>query len=183
MITLSLCSYVGMYNALRIFELWFFHVLMLSVYIWGYFWPTYIRRSNVSVLAGSGCYSESVCCEHLCVCLCVGIGVCMSPSSYLTASPQWPTPPEPCSILKVVLPSLLSGERRQHSGEFPLLPRPPPTTHLTSEPPPSSVSPTLPPRSRRSHSMAGVSFRLSGFSLPPCKCLGACAFNCVCVSV
>ena len=76
MITLSLYSYVGMYNALRIFELWFFHVLMLSVYIWGYFWPTYIRRSNVSVLAGSGCYSESVCVVNTCVCACVWGLVC-----------------------------------------------------------------------------------------------------------
>jgi len=30
---------------------------MLSVYMWGHFWPTYIRRINVSVPAGSGRYS------------------------------------------------------------------------------------------------------------------------------
>jgi len=36
--------------------LWFLHVLMLSVYTLGYFWPTYIRRSNVSVPSGLGRY-------------------------------------------------------------------------------------------------------------------------------
>ena len=37
--------------------LWFLHVLMLSVYTWGYFWPAYIRRSNVSVPTGAGRYT------------------------------------------------------------------------------------------------------------------------------
>ena len=43
-----------MYNAPRASVLWFFLVLMLSVYTWGYFWPAYIRRSDVCVPAGSG---------------------------------------------------------------------------------------------------------------------------------
>jgi len=38
------------------FVLWFFYVLMLSVYMWGYFRPEYIRRSNVSLHVGSGHY-------------------------------------------------------------------------------------------------------------------------------
>jgi len=38
-----------MYNEPRASILWFFPLLMLSVYMWGYFWPAYIRRSNVSV--------------------------------------------------------------------------------------------------------------------------------------
>jgi len=29
---------------------------MLSIYMWGYFRPTYIRCSNVSVPTRSGCY-------------------------------------------------------------------------------------------------------------------------------
>ena len=41
----------------RISVLWFLLILMLSVYMWGYFRPAYIRRSNVSVLVGSGRYS------------------------------------------------------------------------------------------------------------------------------
>ena len=45
-----------MYNAPRASVLWFLLVLMLSVYTWGYSWPAYIRRSNVSVPAGSGRY-------------------------------------------------------------------------------------------------------------------------------
>ena len=45
-----------MYNAPRAFVLWFFLVLMLSVYMWGYFQPAYIRRSNVSLPAGLGRY-------------------------------------------------------------------------------------------------------------------------------
>jgi len=45
-----------MYNAQHIFELWFLPVLMLIVYMWGYFWPTYICCSNVPVHAGSGRY-------------------------------------------------------------------------------------------------------------------------------
>ena len=36
--------------------LWFLPVLMLSVYTLGYFRPSYIRRSNVSVPSGSGRY-------------------------------------------------------------------------------------------------------------------------------
>jgi len=32
------------------------HVLLLSVYTWGYFRPAYVRRSNVSVPSGSGRY-------------------------------------------------------------------------------------------------------------------------------
>ena len=47
-----------MYNAPRASVLWFLPVLMLSVYTWGYFWPAYIRHSNVSVPAGSGRYSS-----------------------------------------------------------------------------------------------------------------------------
>jgi len=47
-----------MYNAPLAPVLWFLPVLMLSVYTWGYFWPAYIRRSNVSVPAGSGRYSS-----------------------------------------------------------------------------------------------------------------------------
>ena len=50
-----------MYNAPRASVLWFLPVLMLSVYTWGYFWPAYIRRSNVFVPAGSGRYSFSLC--------------------------------------------------------------------------------------------------------------------------
>ena len=38
------------------YVLWFLPVLMLSVYTLGYFWPAYIRRSNVSVPSGSGRY-------------------------------------------------------------------------------------------------------------------------------
>ena len=45
-----------MYNAPRASVLWFLPVLMLSVYTWGYFWPAYIRRSNVFVPTGSGRY-------------------------------------------------------------------------------------------------------------------------------
>ena len=45
-----------MYNAPYTFILWFLHVLMLSVYMWGYFRLVYIRRSNVSVPAGSRRY-------------------------------------------------------------------------------------------------------------------------------
>ena len=45
-----------MYIAPRASVLWFLPVLMLSVYTWGYFWLAYIRRSNVSVPAGSGRY-------------------------------------------------------------------------------------------------------------------------------
>jgi len=36
------------------------HVLMLSVYTWGYLWPAYIRRSGVSVHAGSGRHNGSL---------------------------------------------------------------------------------------------------------------------------
>ena len=53
-----------MYNAPLASVLWFLPVLMLSVYTWGYFWPAYIRCSNVSVPAGSGRYNE-VCHEDL----------------------------------------------------------------------------------------------------------------------
>jgi len=38
------------------FVLWFMPILMLSVYMWGYFHPACIRHSNVSVPAGLGCY-------------------------------------------------------------------------------------------------------------------------------
>jgi len=37
--------------------LWFLLVLMLTVYMWGYFCHVYIRRSNISVPEGSGCYT------------------------------------------------------------------------------------------------------------------------------
>jgi len=47
-----------MHNAPRASVLWFLPVVMLSVYRWGYFWPAYIRRSNVSVSAGTGCYKD-----------------------------------------------------------------------------------------------------------------------------
>ena len=46
-----------MYNASRTLVLWFFPILMIRVYMWGYFWPTYIRHSNVSAPAGSGHYN------------------------------------------------------------------------------------------------------------------------------
>ena len=36
--------------------LFYLHVLLLSVYTWGYFRPAYVRRSNVSVPSGSGRY-------------------------------------------------------------------------------------------------------------------------------
>jgi len=45
-----------MYNAPRTSVLWFLPILMLSVYTWRHFRPAYIRHSNVSVPAGSGCY-------------------------------------------------------------------------------------------------------------------------------
>jgi len=45
-----------MYNAPLASVLWFLPVLMLRVYTWGYFWPAYIRCSNVSVPAGSERY-------------------------------------------------------------------------------------------------------------------------------
>jgi len=44
-----------MYNEPCASVLWFLLVLMLSVYTWGYFWPTYIHRSNTSYL-GIGVY-------------------------------------------------------------------------------------------------------------------------------
>ena len=37
---------------------------MLSVYMWGYFCPTYIRRTNVSVPAGSARYNTLIL-QHL----------------------------------------------------------------------------------------------------------------------
>ena len=40
------------------FRFCFFPVLMLSVYMWGYFWPAYIRHSDVSVPARSGHHKE-----------------------------------------------------------------------------------------------------------------------------
>jgi len=43
-----------MYNAPRNFELLLLPVLILSIYMWGYFRPAYIRRSNVSIPVGSG---------------------------------------------------------------------------------------------------------------------------------
>jgi len=49
-----------MHNAPRASVLRFLLVLMLSVYTWGYFWPAYTRRSNVSVPAGSGRYNDDV---------------------------------------------------------------------------------------------------------------------------
>jgi len=36
--------------------LFYLHVLLLSVYAYGYFRPAYVRRSNVSVPSGSGRY-------------------------------------------------------------------------------------------------------------------------------
>jgi len=45
-----------MYNAPRASVLIFLPVLMLSLYMWGYFRPAYIRRSDVSVPVGSGRY-------------------------------------------------------------------------------------------------------------------------------
>jgi len=55
-ITVYLCYYCWdvYYHCASV--LWFFSVLMLSVYTWGYFQPAYIRRSNVSVPMGSGRY-------------------------------------------------------------------------------------------------------------------------------
>ena len=47
-----------MYNAPCTSMLWFLPVLTLSVYLWGFFWPTYIRRSNVSVSAESRHYNN-----------------------------------------------------------------------------------------------------------------------------
>ena len=55
MITVYLCYYWNIYCHCAS-VLWFLHVLMLSVYTWGYFWPAYIRCSNISVTAGSGRY-------------------------------------------------------------------------------------------------------------------------------
>jgi len=60
-----------MYNAPRASVLWFLLVLMLSVYTRGYFWPAYIRRSNVFVPAESGHYiqpSSSIYFHHLLKC-------------------------------------------------------------------------------------------------------------------
>ena len=37
--------------------LFYLHVLLLSVYAYGYFRPAYVRRSNVSVPSGSGRYN------------------------------------------------------------------------------------------------------------------------------
>ena len=56
-ITVYLCYYCWnvYYHCASV--LWFLHVLMLSVYMWGYFRPAYIRRSNVSVPARSGRYN------------------------------------------------------------------------------------------------------------------------------
>ena len=48
-----------MYDAPRVSVLWFLPVLMLSIYTWGYFWPMYIRHSNVSVTAGLGRYRNA----------------------------------------------------------------------------------------------------------------------------
>jgi len=48
-----------MYNTPLASVLWFLLVLMLSLYTWGYFRPTYIRHSNISVLAGSGRYNSN----------------------------------------------------------------------------------------------------------------------------
>jgi len=53
---LVIVPYIGVYNAPCTFVLWFLPVLMLSVYMRGYFWPTYICYSNVSVYTGSGRY-------------------------------------------------------------------------------------------------------------------------------
>ena len=47
-----------MYNAPRASVLWFLPILMLSAYMWGYFLPTCIRRSNVSVPTGLGRYID-----------------------------------------------------------------------------------------------------------------------------
>jgi len=41
--------YVGIYNAPLTFVLGFLPILMLNVYMWGYFRPTYICRSNIFV--------------------------------------------------------------------------------------------------------------------------------------
>ena len=44
---------------LRFVVLWFLLVLMLSVYTWGYFWPAYVRCSDVPVPVGSGRYTRT----------------------------------------------------------------------------------------------------------------------------
>ena len=56
MITVYLCYYYWNVYYHCVFVLWFFPVLMLSVYTWGYFHPAYIRYSNVSVPTGIGRY-------------------------------------------------------------------------------------------------------------------------------
>ena len=48
--TMYLCYYCWNVYYHRAFALWFFPVLMLSIYLWGYFRPAYIRHSNVSIL-------------------------------------------------------------------------------------------------------------------------------------
>jgi len=59
-ITVYWCYYcwIVCYNCASVF--WFLPVLILSVYTWGYFWPEYIRRNNVSVPAGSGRYNNNL---------------------------------------------------------------------------------------------------------------------------
>jgi len=51
-----LISYVCLCSRHWSSVLWFFPVLMLSVYMWRYFRPAYVRHSNVSVPMGSGRY-------------------------------------------------------------------------------------------------------------------------------
>jgi len=56
-ITVYLCYYCWNVYYHCASALWFLPVLMLSVYIWGYFRSAYLRRSNVSVPVGSGRYT------------------------------------------------------------------------------------------------------------------------------
>jgi len=49
-----------MYNAPYTFVLWFLPIVMLNVYLWGYFRHAYIHHSKVFIPAGSGRYSSSL---------------------------------------------------------------------------------------------------------------------------
>jgi len=71
-----------MYNAPRVSMLWFLPILMFSVYTWGYFRPTYIRRSNVSYPRDRGvtafvpsllCIGDLLSALALCLFLCRGL--------------------------------------------------------------------------------------------------------------
>ena len=56
MITVYLLYYCWNVNYHRALALWFLNVLILSVYMWGYFCPAYIHYSNVSIPVRSGRY-------------------------------------------------------------------------------------------------------------------------------